>query len=117
MTTQELVDKLTGVTHQNLQNVEEKIMGLTTEQLNWRPNENTWSINDLPTRVFVITMSNEEVLCGKSIWLNINISVSDIINEGGLSDVGETCYDKSTLIGVNSRETGQMLSDFFEIGE
>lgn len=47
MTTQELVDKLTGVTDQNLQNVEEKIMGLTLEQLNWRPNENTWSINDV----------------------------------------------------------------------
>lgn len=47
MTTQELVDKLTGVTNKNLQNVEEKIMGLTTEQLNWRPNEHTWSINDV----------------------------------------------------------------------
>ncbi len=47
MTTQELVDKLTVVTNQNLQNVEENIMDLTSEQLNWRPNENTWSINDV----------------------------------------------------------------------
>jgi uncharacterized damage-inducible protein DinB len=47
MTTQELVDKLTNITNQNIENVEGKIIGLTDEQLNWRPNETTWSVNDI----------------------------------------------------------------------
>lgn len=47
MTTQELVEKLTIITNQNLQNLEEMILSLTPEQLNWRPNENSWSVNDV----------------------------------------------------------------------
>lgn len=47
MTTQELVDKLNAITHWNLETVESKILGLSSEQMNWRPNANTWSINDV----------------------------------------------------------------------
>lgn len=47
MTTQDLVDKLNSITRWNQEEVENKILDLTTEQINWRPNANTWSINDI----------------------------------------------------------------------
>lgn len=63
--------------------------------------EDTWSINDLPAGIFVVGVTNEEVLCRESIGLNINISIRDIVNEARLSDIGEACNNQCASIGVD----------------
>lgn len=47
MTTQELVDKLSTITNWNVETVQHQVAGLTADQMNWRPNENSWNINEV----------------------------------------------------------------------
>ena len=53
--------------------------------------EDTWSIYDLPARVFIVSVTYEQVLRSESIRLYIDIGIRDIIDEAGLADVGEAC--------------------------
>ena len=55
--------------------------------------QNTWRIDNLPSGVLVISVSDEQVLRSESVRLHINVGIRDIVNEAGLSDVGETCDD------------------------
>ena len=43
--------------------------------------QNTWSVNNLPSGVLVIGVTDEQVLGGESIGLNINIGIRDIVDE------------------------------------
>lgn len=65
MTTQELVDKLNSITHWNLETVESKILGLSSEQMNWRPNANTWSINDILAHLNAYAKYYHQAMLGK----------------------------------------------------
>lgn len=39
------------------------------------------SIKDLPTSIFVISVSHEQVLGGESVGLDINVGVTDVVDE------------------------------------
>lgn len=67
-------------------------------------------INDLPSQVLVIQVSNKEGLCGERVWLDINVRSSDLVNEGGLSDVGVAADEEGTGVGINGGETGDVLA-------
>lgn len=49
--------------------------------------------------------------------MDVDISSSDLVNEGRLSNVGVTTDEKSSGVGVDGRETGDMLSNFLEVRE
>ena len=61
------------------------------------------SIKDLPTSIFIIGVTNEQVLGGKSVGLDINVSVRNVVNERRFTNVGESSHDQSAGISVNLR--------------
>jgi hypothetical protein len=42
--------------------------------------EDTWGIDNLPVGIVVLEMTEIKVLGGKSVWLDINVSVSHIVH-------------------------------------
>ena len=79
--------------------------------------KNTGGINDLPSRVLVVSVSYEQTLSGESIRLHVDISISHIVNETGLSDVWITCNKQCSGIGINAWESSKMLPYFLEIAK
>lgn len=47
MTTSELIQLLTRITGENLENVEKSVKKLSEKQLNWRPNPGVWSVSEI----------------------------------------------------------------------
>ena len=74
-------------------------------------------INYLPPSIFVIAVSYEQILRRESPVLDVNVGIGHVVYEGGLSDVGETCHDESPGVGVDRRQSREMLADFFQIRE
>ena len=37
--------------------------------------ENTWGIDDLPFRIVILGMTNEQRLGGECVWLNVHVSL------------------------------------------
>ena len=79
--------------------------------------EDTGGIDDLPSSILVISMSDEQRLGGESIWLNINVGLSHVVDQTRLTDVRVTCKDQSSGVGVNGRESSQMLPYLFQVAE
>jgi hypothetical protein len=44
--------------------------------------EYTGGVDDLPTRVLVVSVSHEQVLGGEGVGLHINLGVRHIVNKG-----------------------------------
>ena len=47
MTGNELIDNLVSITKENISLVEKRVNRLTKNQLNWKPNPSTWSLNEI----------------------------------------------------------------------
>lgn len=75
------------------------------------------SVDDLPSRVLVVSMANEKALCRKRIRLHIHIGVGHVIYETGLADIGITGEDECSLVCVDGWESAEMLSDLLKIAE
>jgi len=43
--------------------------------------KDTWGINNLPSRILVVSVSNEKTLSGECIGLNVNVSISHVVNK------------------------------------
>ena len=79
--------------------------------------QNTWRVDYLPARVLVVAVTHEQVLGGEGIRLHINVGIGDIVDEGGLADVGEARHDQSSRVCVDRWQPAQMLSDFFQVAQ
>ena len=51
--------------------------------------QNTRGIHNLPTKMAVISVSNEKGLCSKSIRLYLHISSCDFVDETWFPNIGE----------------------------
>ena len=60
-------------------------------------------------------MTNVKTLSCESVRLNLNVCARDVLQERRLANVGETRNDKSACVGVNRRETTQMLPDLLKV--
>lgn len=63
--------------------------------------EDTWCIDNLPTQVLVVEMTDKEGFCGESVWLHVDICARDLVDEGGLADVGISTDQECTGIWVD----------------
>lgn len=79
--------------------------------------EDSGSVDNLPARVLVISMTDEKTLSSEGIWLNINVCIGQVINQTRFTNIGEPSKNEGPGIGVNSWKSTQMLSDFFQIAE
>ena len=43
--------------------------------------EDTWGINNLPSCILVISVTDEKTLCSECIGLNIDVSISHVVHE------------------------------------
>ena len=79
--------------------------------------KNTRRINNLPSHISIVKVTDEEGFGGESVWLNINICPSNFVDEGGFSNVRVTANEKGTGCRVDSGETRDVLPDLFEVGK
>ena len=63
--------------------------------------QDTWSIDNLPTRVFVVTMAHEQVLGREGIRLYVNVGIRHVVDKAGLAYVGEASNDKSSAVRID----------------
>ena len=75
----------------------------------------TWSINNLPSAILVVSVSYEQTLSGECIWLHIHIGIGDIVHEAGFTDIRVASYYECSGSRINLRESCQMLSDLFQV--
>ena len=74
-------------------------------------------IDNLPSEVLVVHVTDKERLGGESVGLNVDIRSSDLVDKGRLSNVRVSADEESSGSGVDGRKTGHVLSDLLEIGE
>lgn len=79
--------------------------------------EDTGGVDNLPRVEVVISVTKIEGLGSEGVRLNFDISTSNLVEEGGLTDVGETTNEEGTFIRVDRRETSNVLADIFEVLE
>ena len=60
-------------------------------------------------------MTDVETLGCESVGLNLDICARDVLQERRLANVGETRDDECAGVGVNRRETAQMLPDLLKV--
>lgn len=77
--------------------------------------QDTGGIDNLPSHVLVIGMTNVERLGGERITLDFDISLGDRVNETTLTDIGVTGNHQSSFEGIDGGQSCQMLSNFFQI--
>lgn len=77
--------------------------------------QNPRCVNNLPSHISIIQVSNEEGFGGESVGLDIDVCACNFVDERGFSDVGVSADEKSASGGVNGGETGDVLTDLFEV--
>jgi hypothetical protein len=79
--------------------------------------QDTGGVDNLPSQVLVVHVSDKERLCGESIRLDIDVGSSDLVDETTLADIGVTADQKCSSIRVDSGQTVHVLPDLFEVLE
>ena len=69
------------------------------------------SLTDLPAKVLVVGVTHKQALGGKRIGLDLHVRTRDLVDKGRLANVGKARYEECARVGVNGRQTRQMLSD------
>ena len=64
------------------------------------------NLHHLPAQVFVVTVSNKQGLGGKSIWLHVHVTTSDLVHEARFPNVGQTAHKNGTCVGIQRWKTG-----------
>lgn len=95
--------------------------------------KNTRGINDLPSEVLVVHMTDEQGFGGESVLrrgcqqeviprimrktyrLNIYIGSGDLVDETGLSNVGITADQESPGVGIDSRQPRNVLPNLLQV--
>jgi hypothetical protein len=77
--------------------------------------QNTGGIDGLEAEILVVEVTDKQTLCGESIGLNVDIGTSNALEETRLSDVGVTADKQCSSVGVDRRQTAEMLADLIEV--
>ena len=73
--------------------------------------QNTRRVNNLPTEVLVVSVTHIQGFGGKCVRLNFDIGSGDFVDEAGLAHVGEAADEQGPGVGINGRQTAQMLTN------
>mmetsp|Transcript_985 Transcript_985/g.2998 ORF Transcript_985/g.2998 Transcript_985/m.2998 type:complete len:246 (-) Transcript_985:17-754(-) len=79
--------------------------------------EDSGGVDDLPPDVVVVEVPDEKRLSREGIRLHVHIRVGDNVHEGRLAHIGVACEDQRTSRRVDGRQTPEVLSDLFEVGQ
>ena len=76
--------------------------------------EDTGGVNDLPSHVAIVQMTDEEGLCREGVGLNVDVRAGDFVEEGRLAHVRVAADQESAGGGVDRGETGDVFADLLE---
>lgn len=76
--------------------------------------QNTRGIDNLPSKVLVIGVSDVQRLGGERVRRSLDIGTGDLVHERTLADVGETTDDQRSSVGIDRGQTVQVLSNLFQ---
>lgn len=76
--------------------------------------EDAGGVDDLPAHVAVVEVADEEGLGRERVRLHVDVRARDLVEEGGLADVGVPADEERAGGGVDGGETGEMLADLLE---
>lgn len=76
--------------------------------------QNTGGIDNLPSKVLVIGVSDVQGLGGERVRRSLDIGTGDLVHERTLADVGETTDDQRSGVGIDRGQTVQVLSNLFQ---
>jgi len=79
--------------------------------------EDTGRVDDLPAEVLVVHVADKERLGSEGVGLDVDVGTRDLVHERRLADVGETCDEERARVGVDRRQTRQMLAHLLEVRE
>ena len=77
--------------------------------------EDSGRINGTEPKVRVVKVPHKQALGGEGIRLHVDIRARDALQERRLARVGEAADDKSPRVGVDGRETAEMLADLVQV--
>jgi hypothetical protein len=77
--------------------------------------KNPGGVNDLPAKELVVHVPDKEGLCSKGIGLDIDFGPRQFVHERRFADIGVPAENESASVWVNRRQTGQMLTDLFQV--
>lgn len=79
--------------------------------------KNTRRVYDLPPKVFIVEVANKKRLGCESVWLNIDIGTSDLVDERGFSDIGISTDQKRPGVWIDGRKTGDVLANLLKVSK
>merc|ERR1719219_2112225 len=79
--------------------------------------QDTGGVNNLPSQIFVVRVSDVQTLGGEGVGLHLNIGSRDLVDEAGLANVWESCDDQSPGVGVDGWKPAEVLPDLLQVLE
>jgi len=79
--------------------------------------QDTWGVDDLPSQVLVVHVTDKERFGGERVRLDVDIRSGDLVDKTTLSDIWVTADQERTGVGVDRGQTRDVLSDLLEVGE
>lgn len=73
------------------------------------------SVDNLPSEVLVVHVTDEQGFGGESVGLDVDVRTSDLVDKRTLSNVGVAANQQSTGVWIDRWQTRDMLSDLLEI--
>lgn len=77
--------------------------------------KDSWGVDGLETKIFVIEMSNEQALGSESVWLNVYICLGDTSQETGFTDIWISADKESSGVRIDGWKTTEMLTNLFKV--
>ena len=77
--------------------------------------QNSGRVDHLPSEIAVVHVPDKQRLCGEGVWLNLDVCTGHFVHEARLSHVGEATNNDGPRVGVDGRQTGEMLPHLLQV--
>ena len=79
--------------------------------------KHTGRINNLPSQILVVHVTDKKRFCSEGIRLHIDVGSSDFVEERRLADVWIATNEQRACCRIYSGQTRHMLADLFKVSE
>ena len=74
-------------------------------------------VSYLPAKVLKVCVTNKERLCGKGVWLHLDVCSCDLVDKARFAHVGKPGDEEGPCVWIDGWETRQVLPDLLEVLE
>ena len=79
--------------------------------------QNSWRINALNSDIFEVGVTHIKVLGGERHRTDLHIGSGQFVDQTRFTDIRETKEQNGRQVGIDRRQSSNMLSDLFQIGQ